>query len=335
MVYKTIHHIDDILSRINTHPEYSSHMRIEITRSIRDEAARHSYAIEQENGKDKPQERPCEKVHQERTRKIIQQLNDAGDYIGIHGLNFCTLAALGNLVEPETHSYRDFRKTEVIVGTVQPPEKEKVPYLIKTLVDFLESTPIHPILRAINTHIEIARIHPYEDGNGRVSRLVQNFCLQEKGYPGVIITPTEKELYFNLLRNTLKDRVEHTSSIEKPSTHELSFQQYIGTKVLESVEHLEQELLKKRMYEVIIESPRLEKGLILNIAKQLRGFGKSTPCEHLSVHVKQSQGKEGILEIMGDVSKERLHTLITNGLKPSYKATVSIETKDRLQPTRK
>ncbi len=332
MVYNTIHHIDDIISRINTHPEYSSHMRIEITRSIRDEAARHSYAIEKENGKDKPQDRICEKVHQERTRMIIQQLNDAGDYIGIHGLNFGTLAALGNLVEPETHTYCDFRKVDVIVGTVQPPEKEKVPYLIKTLADFLENTTVHPVLRAINAHIEIARIHPYEDGNGRVSRLVQNFCLQEKGYPGTIITPTEKELYFNLLRNTLKDRVEHISSIEKPSTHELSFHQYISTKVLESVEHLEQELLKKRMYEVIIESSKLEKGLLINIAKQLRGFGKSTPCEHLSVRIRPLQGKEGILEIMGDISKERLYTLINNGLKPSYKATVYIETKDRLQP---
>lgn len=330
MIERTIRHIDEIISRINTHPEYSSHMRIEITHSIRDEAARHSYAMEQQKERESYLDNCSNKKYQELTRQILKKLNDANDYIGRHGLNLSTLAVLGNLVEPKVHPYKNFRVTEVAFGPFQPPAKEKVPYLMNNLSDFLESTTLHPILRSIQSHIEIVRIHPYEDGNGRVSRLVQNFCLQEKGYPGVIITPTEKELYITLLEQTLKDRMQSQSSIEKPSTHEQSFQQYIATKVLESVEHLEQELLKKRMYEVTLQSPRLEKGLVLNIAKQLRGFGKSTPCEHLSVHVKQSQGKEGILEIMGDVSKDRLETLIKNGLKPSYKVTVAIETKDRL-----
>ncbi len=330
MVDRTIHNIDDILSRINTHPEYSSRVRIEIVRSIRDEATRHSYAIEKENGKEYNSDHISPKAYQERTRQVVAQLNNASDYIGRYGLNFSTLAALGNLVEPEGHTYRDFRRVEVVIGTVQPPATEKVPYLMKNLANFLENTTFHPILRAIQTHIEITRIHPYEDGNGRVSRLVQNFCLQEKNYPATIITPTEKELYFTLLRNTLRDRMESSSSLEKPSTHEQAFQQYIVTKVLESTKHLEQELLKRRMYQVTLEGTKLEQGLIIQIAKQLKGFGKSTPCEHFEVRIKKNQEKEGILDVMGDISQENLLNLIHNGLKKKYKIDVTVDVKDNL-----
>src|SRR3989344_2181699 len=85
-----------------------------------------------------------------------------------------------------------YRKTQVVVknshtGEVsfRPPMAVAVPFQIKELLDFIESSEdldIHPVLESGIVHFEFVRIHPFLDGNGRVARAFATLILFLRGY---------------------------------------------------------------------------------------------------------------------------------------------------------
>ena len=62
---------------------------------------------------------------------------------------------------------------------------EDLPVLMTDFVCFLNSPQLkieHPVVRALLAHFFLVTIHPFGDGNGRVSRLVEAAILYEGGY---------------------------------------------------------------------------------------------------------------------------------------------------------
>lgn len=69
--------------------------------------------------------------------------------------------------------------------TFRPPEPEQIPYLIEQFLNWLNQTTtqeMHPVIKAGVAHYELVRIHPFLDGNGRVSRSVATLILYSQGY---------------------------------------------------------------------------------------------------------------------------------------------------------
>lgn len=64
----------------------------------------------------------------------------------------------------------------------------------------LENGVIHPVEVAARFHHEFTAIHPFDDGNGRMARLLMNLLLMQKGYPPVVIRISERDEYLMLLR---------------------------------------------------------------------------------------------------------------------------------------
>lgn len=62
---------------------------------------------------------------------------------------------------------------------------DKLPLLMEEFVQFVNSRKLtgqHPVIRALLAHFFLVTIHPFGDGNGRVSRLVEAAILFQQGY---------------------------------------------------------------------------------------------------------------------------------------------------------
>lgn len=68
-----------------------------------------------------------------------------------------------------------------------PPDFGRIPDLIQALCDFAndDSVFVHPIVKGIVLHFVLAYIHPFMDGNGRVSRSLFYWYLMRNGYASV------------------------------------------------------------------------------------------------------------------------------------------------------
>ncbi|MCH8329354.1 MAG: Fic family protein, partial [Nanoarchaeota archaeon] len=65
---------------------------------------------------------------------------------------------------------------------------------------------LNPVILAALVHLRFVTIHPFSDGNGRISRLMMNFVLHSKGYPMLNIEYTNRNAYYNALeRSQLKN----------------------------------------------------------------------------------------------------------------------------------
>ena len=59
---------------------------------------------------------------------------------------------------------------------------------------------MHPVELAALVHLKFVTIHPFSDGNGRISRIMMNFVLHKRGYPMLDIPYTGRDSYYNALQ---------------------------------------------------------------------------------------------------------------------------------------
>ena len=76
---------------------------------------------------------------------------------------------------------------------------EETPALMADLLqwynDAEKEDELSPIELAALFHYRYIRIHPFEDGNGRISRLIVNYILARKGYPMIVVKSADKNNY--------------------------------------------------------------------------------------------------------------------------------------------
>lgn len=82
-----------------------------------------------------------------------------------------------------------------------PPNPLRVPDAMADFVTHFAhgSSSLHPIVVAAKAHIQFAAIHPFVDGNGRVSRLLVNGFLLRNGYPPASYPATSRAEYLTTL----------------------------------------------------------------------------------------------------------------------------------------
>ena len=83
------------------------------------------------------------------------------------------------------------------------PGHEDIPHVMNRFVTELPEIKksLHPVEYAAEIHHKLVMIHPFEDGNGRVARLLMNHALLRAGYPPVIVPPAFKHEYIQTLES--------------------------------------------------------------------------------------------------------------------------------------
>jgi len=151
-----------------------------------------------------------EAQNEEEAKEYLKNLKISLDFVIeeiISHNNFNTevqLFQLLRLISPETnviHPNR-YRQTHVQIGAHICPEPTIVPHLVAELY-YQMQTLTNPIVRAIYFHHELIRIHPFADGNGRVTRIAKNWMLMYDLYPPIFINdaPQKKEYIATLSKS--------------------------------------------------------------------------------------------------------------------------------------
>ena len=104
---------------------------------------------------------------------------------------------------------------------------QETPSLMDDLIQWYreetEKKELHAIVIAALLHYKFVRIHPFDDGNGRISRLLMNYVIYYHGLPPVIIKSADKKNYLQALNKA------DTGDIN-------SFVEYIAKQLLWSLE---------------------------------------------------------------------------------------------------
>ena len=127
---------------------------------------------------------------------------------------------------PDFISSGEYRKTEVIISGSKKilPKANEVQKKMKEYIKWtrMERNNFHPVMFAAETHRKLVNIHPFTDGNGRISRLVMNtFLYQDKLFP-ISIPILRRSDYYNVLeRNESKDFGEYIAELELQTIKDL------------------------------------------------------------------------------------------------------------------
>jgi Fic family protein len=126
----------------------------------------------------------------QRMMTYVQALHNAEDFSYSKGL----LNALHWMLQGHRHAVRkpagQWRRGPVYVTDARDPsiaaytapDAEAVPVLMAELVDWLNTEGgTHPLVRAAMAHLHLVSIHPWADGNGRMSRSLQTLMIAREG----------------------------------------------------------------------------------------------------------------------------------------------------------
>jgi len=118
----------------------------------------------------------------------------------------------------------EYRLKQVIIRnsqtgeiTFRPPPPLEVPFLMREFIYWVNKTDkseMHPIIKAGIIHHEMVRIHPFIDGNGRVSRVVATLILLLGGY--------DIRRFFSLEEYYDRDAASYYQSLQKASSGDLT-----------------------------------------------------------------------------------------------------------------
>lgn len=83
---------------------------------------------------------------------------------------------------------------------------EETPSLMADLVDWYNEeerkATMSPVELAALFHYRYIRIHPFEDGNGRIARLMVNYILSRHGWPMIVVRNRKKQEYIEALHQS-------------------------------------------------------------------------------------------------------------------------------------
>lgn len=103
-----------------------------------------------------------------------------------------------NLI-PTAGAFRE-EDVEITGATHRPPPWTDVPGLVREVCgQYEENITVSPLVRAVWLHANIAKIHPFVDGNGRTSRMLQDFALLSSNLLPVGVPMSRRNEYYDAL----------------------------------------------------------------------------------------------------------------------------------------
>jgi Fic family protein len=104
-------------------------------------------------------------------------------------------------IDPSNAGFYRHESVFIQGSKLQLPKWKDVPMLMKKVYSELndKGKGIKAVYSAVSIHHDVARIHPFADGNGRLARLLMNLRLMRAGFPPTILRKEERRAYYSAL----------------------------------------------------------------------------------------------------------------------------------------
>jgi Fic family protein len=95
---------------------------------------------------------------------------------------------------------REYR-VEISGSAFEPPPPIELDFLLQEFFWWLRTSwrTLHPVVLAALVHLKLVTIHPFGDGNGRVTRIAMNYVLYRKRFPMIDIPFVRRAGYYRAL----------------------------------------------------------------------------------------------------------------------------------------
>lgn len=103
---------------------------------------------------------------------------------------------IGNIAEKIAGRFR--KKGEYVrIGSFIAPAPEHIERILEeALIEYSSDQISYFLDKIAKFHLQFETIHPFNDGNGRIGRVIINYQLYRLGFPGIIIRDKEKAIYY-------------------------------------------------------------------------------------------------------------------------------------------
>lgn len=99
------------------------------------------------------------------------------------------------------------------------PAPEHLEGMFNALVlEYSGTHNLHFLEKISRFHLEFEHIHPFNDGNGRMGRVLINYQLMQLGFPSIIIRDKEKDIYYDSFKEYRDSNKKKSSIMEKVIT---------------------------------------------------------------------------------------------------------------------
>lgn len=104
----------------------------------------------------------------------------------------------------------------VRIGTHVAPAPEHISRMIDAIVlEYGSTHTVHFLEKISRFHLEFETIHPFNDGNGRIGRVLMNYQLMQLGFPPIIIRDKEKRAYYDSFKEYRESNKKENTKMSK------------------------------------------------------------------------------------------------------------------------
>ncbi|MDP3988261.1 MAG: Fic family protein [Candidatus Levybacteria bacterium] len=148
---------------------------------------------------------------------------------------------IGNINESAAGRLR--KKGEYVrIGSFIAPAPEHIERILgEALIEYSSDQITYFVDKISKFHLQFETIHPFNDGNGRIGRVIINCQLYRLGFPGIIIRDKEKAIYYQSFTEYRDDKMtkimDRIISLALLETLHKRIAYLKGSKIIEATEY--------------------------------------------------------------------------------------------------